>query len=61
MECKTCGYDSAYEWPEHGEREKPAKEPFIKLDGMQRLDEYGSTIIAKVFACPKCGTVKLDI
>ncbi len=61
MECKACGYDSLYEWPEHGEHEKPAKEQFINLDGMQRLDEYGTRVLARVLARPKCGTMKIKV
>ncbi len=60
LKCATCGYDSTYEYPKHGEHEQPEKEPFIQLDGMEH-QSYGDVNDMAVFACPKCGTLKIVV
>lgn len=60
LKCAACGYDSAHEFVKHGEREKPEKDSFIQLDGME-YQSYGDVNDRAVFACPKCGTLKIMV
>lgn len=57
MKCQACGFND-----EEKQTLKLGQEPakFISIDGhlTQTEDSYGMTL-AYLYACPKCGTVKL--
>lgn len=60
MDC-VCGYTTELEPQRWGEREKPKPKPFAELGEMETQGEwFADKINLDVYACPKCGTLKVD-
>lgn len=60
MKCKACGFDS----DKAREEEAFLKvEPFVKGDFVATFPQHEAADVKEqvlIFACPKCGTMKLD-
>ena len=60
MKCAVCGY--RYKENENGKTESDGDEAFIQLiNSFHRKTEEGSLDEVYLFACPSCGTARIQI
>jgi len=58
MECKACGYKQIFDFDRNkwiGDKD------FIFIQDVGIENEYREQKIKQIYACPKCGTLKLNI
>lgn len=58
--CKACGYVYADRWTEKGLEIIKGDDEFIELEEVVKKGIYDNTLV-KMYACPKCGTVHIEV
>jgi hypothetical protein len=63
MKCEACKYENrgwyTLDNGEYVELDKDKKK-FIHIDGSFHVNNYAETLAVSLFACPICGTVKME-
>jgi len=63
MKCNACDYDDEKEIGVNEDQDDIVPHPFIELEPLMTRDigwYDSSTRLHTVFACPRCGTLKID-
>lgn len=62
MECKACGYQKGHEWIDDEYREvNPTGGKFLSGNSSFVYHDNYCNKVKDIYACPECGTLKIDI
>lgn len=58
--CKACGYVYSYRWTKQGREIVKGDCEFIELEEVVKKGLYDNSLV-EMYACPKCGTVHIEV